>query len=189
MNFLAHIYLSGENQELKFGNFIGDWVKGRDYNNYPEIIRNGIILHRKIDTFTDKHPFFLKSVYRLRQIYGKHAGIVVDILYDHYLASNWSKYSNVSLKKFSKQFYRIIIRYYKFLPPKGKNFIPYFICRDRLVCYADLSCFENVISLMSRYTSLPEKTNKAMTLIKNNYKEFETDFKLFFKDAIENFKP
>ena len=28
MNFLAHLYLSGEDEELLIGNFIADYVKG-----------------------------------------------------------------------------------------------------------------------------------------------------------------
>jgi len=36
-------------------------VKGRDYLKYPELIRKGIILHRHIDGFTDRHPVVHRS--------------------------------------------------------------------------------------------------------------------------------
>ena len=70
MNVLAHIYLSGDSDEIIIGNYIGDYVKGRDYLKYPELIRKGIIIHRHIDDFTDRHPVvhrsqrfsFLKSI-------------------------------------------------------------------------------------------------------------------------------
>jgi len=32
MNFLAHIYLSGDNKDIKLGNFFADWVKGSEKN-------------------------------------------------------------------------------------------------------------------------------------------------------------
>ena len=56
MNFLAHIYLSGNNDLLKIGNFMAYGIRGNDYLDYPEGIQKGIILHREIDTFKDSHP-------------------------------------------------------------------------------------------------------------------------------------
>ena len=182
MNFLAHIYLSGDNEEIKFGNFIGDWVKGRQYNNFPENIKKGILLHRQIDTFTDKNSVYLESKKKLRVVYGKYAGVVCDILYDHFLAKNWEQYSNQSLKKYAKEFYSILIKYYKFIPLKGKKIVPFFISRNRLLCYADLSCFRKVLFLMSKYTSLPNKTDEGIEIIKNNYKELSKEFELFFNE-------
>ena len=60
MNYLAHVYLSGSDEFLCIGNFIGDHVKGKAYFDYPETIQNGILLHRKIDYFTDQHFLFKK---------------------------------------------------------------------------------------------------------------------------------
>jgi acyl carrier protein phosphodiesterase len=54
MNFLAHIYLSGDNDLIKIGNFMADF--GKQFKNYPVDVQKGIILHRAIDTFTDAHP-------------------------------------------------------------------------------------------------------------------------------------
>jgi len=53
MNFLAHLYLSGDNKEVRLGNFIGDAVKGNSLDRFPEMIRAGIWLHREIDSYTD----------------------------------------------------------------------------------------------------------------------------------------
>ena len=83
MNFLAHIYLSGDNDLIKIGNFMADGVRGNDYLDFPEEIQKGIILHRAIDTFTDAHPIFRKSKHRLHEKYGHYSGVIIDILYDH----------------------------------------------------------------------------------------------------------
>ena len=69
MNFLAHIYLSGDNDLIKIGNFMADGIRGRQYEKYPLEIQKGIILHRAIDTFTDAHPIFRQSTKRLHQNY------------------------------------------------------------------------------------------------------------------------
>jgi len=182
MNFLAHIYLSGEDEEVQFGNFIGDWIKGNKYENYPEKIKKGIILHRKIDTFTDSNKISLDSSKRMRAVYGKYAGVVVDILYDHFLASNWEKYSNISLKQYSKNFNKVVRKHYKFLPKRAKSFAPLFLLNNRLVCYANLECFEDVLVKMSIYTSLPDKTKEAIIHIKQNYSEYASEFEAFFKE-------
>jgi len=35
MNFLAHIYLSGEDDFVKIGNFMADSIRGSQYLDYP----------------------------------------------------------------------------------------------------------------------------------------------------------
>ena len=182
MNFLAHIYLSGNNEELKFGNFIGDWIKGNKYMNYKGDIRRGILLHREIDGYTDSHPMVDLSVERLRPAYGKHAAVAVDILYDHYLAKNWENYSEVPLKKYVKEFHLYVLTHFHLLPSGAKRFAFPFIRNRRLLCYADLRCFEDVLEKMAIYTSMPDKVSEAMNIIRLYYKDFEEEFKDFFED-------
>ena len=86
MNYLAHVYLSGSDQNIMIGNFIADSIKGSKYLEYPIAIQKGILLHRKIDSFTDHHPSFRNSTKKLHQRYGHYSGIIVDIFYDHFLA-------------------------------------------------------------------------------------------------------
>ena len=93
MNFLAHIYLSGTDEKILVGNFMGDYVKGRDYLKYPEDIRKGLLLHRQIDFYTDNHPIVKNSKKRIESVYRKYSGIIIDIFYDYFLATNWPDYS------------------------------------------------------------------------------------------------
>lgn len=78
MNYLTHIYLSGENEKVLVGNFIGDYVKGKNFEKFPENIQCGILLHRQIDTFTDSHPKFIEAKRKLRDDFGLYSGIIVD---------------------------------------------------------------------------------------------------------------
>ena len=87
MNFLAHIYLSGDDDELKIGNFIADSVKGKKFSQFPDQVQKGITLHRKIDSYTDSHPIVRESVLRLFPKYGHYSSVIVDILYDHFFSS------------------------------------------------------------------------------------------------------
>ena len=61
MNFLAHIYLSGDNEMIAIGNFIADGIRGKQYKKFQKDIKTGILLHRQIDTFTDAHPIVRQS--------------------------------------------------------------------------------------------------------------------------------
>lgn len=105
MNFLAHIYLSGDSDLVTIGNFMADGIKAKDYRKYEREIQIGILLHREIDTYTDAHPTVRKSTKRLHKKYGHYSGVIVDILYDHFLAKNWHRYSKIPLNKYVEDFY------------------------------------------------------------------------------------
>src|SRR5690606_29576564 len=104
MNFLAHIYLSGNDDLIRIGNFMADGIKGKDYEEYPEKLKTGILLHRFIDTYTDAHPIVRESTKRLHSKYHHYSGVAVDMFYDHFLAKNWSRYSDEPLDEFVQQF-------------------------------------------------------------------------------------
>lgn len=95
MNILFHLYLSGSDPELLVGNFMGDFVKGPLDNTYPPRIRQGLLLHRKIDAFAQRDVHFQRSRLRLPPHYGLYRGVLVDLFYDHFLAKEWSFWSGV----------------------------------------------------------------------------------------------
>ncbi len=185
MNFLAHIFLSGDNEAVKFGNFIGDWVKGKSYNNFPQEIQKGILLHRKIDSYTDSHKTVKKSILKIRQAYGKYSGVVTDILYDHFLAQNWQIYSESSLKDYVNEFSKIVFENFDTVPQSAKIFVSPFIRRKRLICYSDINCFAKVLRKMAVYTSMPNKVKEVMRIINENYEDFLSDFTTFFPEIID----
>ena len=190
MNFLAHIYLSGDNELLKIGNFMGDGVRGNDYLDYPEEIQRGIILHRAIDTFTDAHPIFRKSKHRLHEKYGHYSGVIIDILYDHFLAKNWTLYSNESLEDFVTNFYKSLENHYAILNKKTKNLMPYMIKNNWLGSYATVAGIEVILFQMDYRTKHRVNMQEAIVELKNFYTEFEKEFTAFFeelKDMVVDF--
>jgi len=183
MNFLAHIFLSGDDDDLKFGNFIGDWIKGKKFKKYSSAVQKGIILHRHIDSYTDSHPIVHKSIVRLRPAYGKYAGVAVDILYDHFLAANWSDYLSESLESYINKFHKLILNRFVKLPKKARRFAYPFIGNKRLLCYKDLHCIEDVFNKMAIYTSMPDNAEQAMPIINNFYDLFKKEFESFFSEV------
>jgi acyl carrier protein phosphodiesterase len=185
MNFLAHVYLSGDNDEIRVGNFVADWIKGSDYNDYSPNIRKGIILHRSIDTFTDTHPIVKKSKSRLAGDYGKYAGIIIDIFYDHFLARSWEKYSRTPLNEYSTRLYLVLEQYLEIFPDEIRDFIPRFIRHRWLDTYASTEGIGRVLKGMSRHTSLPDHTDAAIQILLSFYEDFNSEFQEYFPQLIE----
>ncbi|WP_299114131.1 ACP phosphodiesterase [uncultured Winogradskyella sp.] len=185
MNFLAHIYLSGENKLITIGNFVGDGVRGNKYKNYPREIQIGIQLHREIDTFTDAHPIFRRSTKRLHKFYGHYSGVIVDIFYDHFLAKNWTTYSDVPLSDFIQDFYRSLNQNFDSLPPRFKRLTPIMIEGNWLLSYATLDGIQLVLNGMNHRTKGLSKMNQATKELKMYYNAFENDFTEFFTELIE----
>jgi acyl carrier protein phosphodiesterase len=188
MNFLAHIYLSGQTDQMKIGNFIGDYVKGRKYRNYPEYIKKGILLHRKIDSFTDNSPIPQRLKSLLKPYYRRYSGIVIDLFYDHFLANNWGYFSDVPLEDFISRFYDLLYKYFDYLPERVQNFVPHMIQHNRILSYRDIQGLYHALKVMVRTTSLPDKTDEGIVVLNEHYNTFNENFLEFFPTLIKHVK-
>ena len=184
MNFLAHIYLSGDDEDITIGNFIADGIKGKKYLKFPLKIQKGILLHRGIDSYTDQHPVVKQSTARLHKNYGHYSGVIVDILYDHFLAKNWNQYHSQPLDKFVTNFYELLRKNYDTLPARIQKMIPYMISDNWLLSYATSEGIAKVLSQMNIRTKGISKMNLAVNELENYYSDFEAEFTLFFADLI-----
>lgn len=180
MNYLAHIYLSGTNDLLKIGNFMADSIKGNDYEKYAPEIKKGILLHRHIDSFTDSHPIYRRSKHRLHEKYGHYSGVIMDILYDYFLAKNWSKYSDEKLEDYANDFYQLLQDNYDILTERIKRIMPYMIARNWLVSYATIEGIEMILFQMDYKTKHRANMQEAIVELQDFYSEFESEFFLFF---------
>lgn len=184
MNFLAHIFLSSDNELLTIGNFAGDAVKGKDFTHFPAAMQAGIQLHREIDTFTDAHPVVRQSTKRLHKNYSHYSGIIVDIFYDHFLAKNWERYSDIPLSVFVEDFYRCLNKHFDLLPARIKVLTPFMIKENWLLSYTTMEGIQKVLNGMNRRTRGRSKMNRAITELQDHYQAFEDDFTLFFDDLV-----
>ena len=184
MNYLAHIYLSGTNDLLKIGNFMADSIKGHDYEKFDSEIKKGILLHRHIDSFTDMHPIYRQSKHRLHEKYGHYSGVIMDIAYDHFLAKNWSKYSNEKLEDYAADFYQLMQDNYEILTERTKGMLPYMIGRNWLVSYATIAGLEMILFQMDYRTKHRAHMQEAIVEIQDFYAEFESEFFQFFEELV-----
>ncbi|MDR0667101.1 MAG: ACP phosphodiesterase [Prevotellaceae bacterium] len=153
MNYLAHIFLSSS-PAVQVGNFIGDFVKGQQVAQYPPDMQEGIWRHRAIDRFTDTHPVVLEARAALREPFGRYAGVLLDMYFDHLLAVRFSDYSTVGLSVFARRFYGSLWRRRRLLPPEVRRFMWHFILSNRLCRYASLEGLQGSLAIMS----CPEKS-------------------------------
>lgn len=182
MNFLAHIYLSGENDLIKIGNFMADGIRGKQFEHFPDDIQKGIILHRFIDTYTDSHDIFRQSTKRLHEKYHHYAGVIVDIIYDHFLAKNWTKYSDEKLEDFINRFYNSLHDNYAVLTEKTQDLMPYMIERNWLLSYRTVEGIHQILTQMDRRSKNISKMQFASEELKQYYTDFEKEFTIFFED-------
>lgn len=185
MNYLSHLYLSGPSDGVKLGNFIGDYVKGNRFSLYPPEIRKGILLHRQIDSFMDEHPLSHASAELFRARYTRFSRVIIDVVYDHYLAKNWDKYSDQSLHDFVNEVHKLFITNYFILPPQVRQFLPFLIRSRRMENYQHLSGIEKTLKIMANHTVLPDHSAWAVEQIVKNDRQLQEQFTGFFEDIRE----
>ncbi|MCE2612234.1 acyl carrier protein phosphodiesterase [Flavobacteriaceae bacterium D16] len=184
MNFLAHIYLSFDDDEVAIGNFIADSIRSRAYTHLPDKIQKGIQLHRAIDTYTDSHVLHKQSSKRLYPIYRHYSRVIVDIFYDHFLAKNWLQYSDTPLDRYVGDFYYLLERNYNLLPKGVQRMMPYMITDNWLLNYGNIEGIGKVLNGMNRRTQNKSKMNLAVNELQTYYADFEDDFTRFFDDLV-----
>lgn len=182
MNFLAHIYLSGDNDLIKIGNFMADGIRGKQFENYHPEIQKGIILHRFIDTFTDAHPVFRQSTKKLHENYHHYAGVIVDVFYDHFLAKNWNLYSDEKLEDYTERFYKSLQENHTILTLKTQNLLPYMTKYNWLVSYQTVEGINRILTQMDSRTNNQSKMRFSTLELEKYYPEFEAEFTIFFEE-------
>jgi len=184
LNFLAHIYLSGDSPELRIGNIIGDYIKGNQYTNYPELIRQGIVMHRDIDRFTDSHQIVKHTNHLFTERYHKYSGIVTDILYDHFLANLWSNYSADKFNLYIKGIYHLLKDNWEIIPFEMQEFASRCMENNWIKSYAEIDGIGRILWMMSQRTSLPDESKFAIEVLNSKYTMIEDMFREYFPQLV-----
>ncbi len=184
MNFLAHLYLSCDNEDLLIGNMIADFIRNKEVANYPESVQKGIHLHRQIDSYTDNHPIVRQGTHRLQAVHRKYSPVVIDILYDYLLVKNWGRYSGQSLSSFTKYVYEILERRMDDMPLKLQKRLPGMIKGDWLTSYGTISGLSFVFDNMEKRAKFSAHFSEAPKSLLMNYEAYNEEFNQFFPEVI-----
>jgi acyl carrier protein phosphodiesterase len=182
MNFLAHLFLSGNPGELMVGNFIADSVRGNSLLTYSPAIQNGIRLHRLIDAYTDQHDIPAQSKKMLYPGHGKYASVITDIFYDHFLAVHWRDYADMEFRLYINTIYDFLGKHYSSFPDRSKRFYNYMIQYDILYAYRSVDGIDQVLKGMARRARFNSGMEKASIELQKEYHLYSDQFKLFFPE-------
>jgi acyl carrier protein phosphodiesterase len=182
LNFLAHLYLSGDNHQVMVGNFMADRIRSSQMAALLTDMAVGVQLHRFIDHYTDTHPVVAQSKERLRADFGKYAPVIVDVFYDHFLAAQWEKYHNESLEEYSGHCYGVIYAHKDFLPERVRFMFGYMRRDNWLLSYRELNGIRTALRNMSMRARHTDNMHHSLALLKKNYSDFQAEFDAFFSD-------
>jgi len=190
MNYLAHAYLSFNDPQLLVGNLISDFVKGKKKLDYPEGIRNGITLHRAIDSFTDTHESTRQAKLFFREAYGLYSGALVDVLYDHFLANDLKEFPEQGpgpgLAAFAERCYEQLSPYEPVFPERFRRMFPYMRSQNWLYNYRFKQGILNSFEGVSRRALYMASPARAGELFETHYQELGACYQSFFP-AVKDF--
>jgi acyl carrier protein phosphodiesterase len=184
LNYLCHLYLSGDEPEILVGNFMGDFVKGRVGDNYPLLLRQGIVLHRRIDSFTHNHPLYRRSKQRISPLYGLYRGVLVDLFYDHLLAAEWSYWSEETMTSYLKRVRLIVEEKLHCMPERLQGFVP-MIFEELIPSYREVEGIGRALERMSRRLKRPNPLAGGEKELERNYVGLREDFRSFMPSIRE----
>lgn len=192
MNYLAHLYFADGTDASIVGNLLPDFVRGatkRISAKYGLDVMAGFFCHRFVDAFTDTHAAFITSKRRLDPALGLLRGVVVDVAYDHLLATQWSQYHDTPLSVFTTQCYDALERSIALLPERLQRGLPFWRELDLLGSYASLDgihvALERIADRVERRTGRRFDLAGELRTFEAQRESFVADFARFFPALIK----
>lgn len=175
------------NADALAGAYLGDFVRGRvdDLVDLPVLTRQGITLHRKVDAFTDAHPIWRESADRLPSGLRRLAGIVIDIVYDHYLCRHWDRYSETPLPEFAQLCYGSLLSRTQFMEEDARRGVRRMQEQDWIQTYLEPEGIDLAFRRLSRRSRALVELPKATESFRNSYDELEQDFLAYYPKLIQ----
>jgi len=180
MNFLAHTYLSPQNDIVMLGNLSGDFVKGRIMSGINEDIIKGVKLHREIDTFTDGHEKFKNAKRIISPYFNHYSGVLIDMFFDYFLAKKWNEQNPLQLKTHIKRVYKVGIDNYLILPEKFQPVLPKMIEYDWLSMYSTHNGLKTILSQMTNRINKKAMLHEGVDLLMEHEVQLEDLFNEFW---------
>lgn len=183
MNFLAHLLLAGDNEGLRLGAMLGDFVRGKHaLAEFDEDIQRGIMLHRHIDAFTDSLPGISELRSWFLPPFRRYGGIIIDLAFDFELANRWNGYSETSLEDFDQGVREMLARHDKQLTGQLKGFMRYADRRGLFTAYREESEILYSLRGVGRRLSRPNPLHRVDEL----WGDFEPRVSACFEPVFED---
>lgn len=182
MNILAHALLAGDDVALRLGGAMGDFVHGTPGDHLPARVRDGIYLHRAIDTFTDSHREVRAARERFEPPFRRYAGIFLDMWFDYCLANDFARWSSTPLATFSTGLRRELHEADRLLPDGLKRFLGYMDANDLPAGYADAKAIGKALQGISQRLSRANPVGEVLPLLLARHEALHAGFERFFPE-------
>jgi acyl carrier protein phosphodiesterase len=182
MNFLAHAFLSFNDDGILAGNMISDFVKGKKKFDLPMPIQQGIALHRFIDSYTDDHLANRELKLIFKPHYGLYSSPIMDVLLDHFLATDSSIFDDDSLLGFSNNIYQQLEQYEGYFPAPFARMFPYMRSQNWLYHYRFHEGVRNSLGGLVRRAKYLGEVDTAFALFEKHHETLRAGYNEFFPD-------
>jgi acyl carrier protein phosphodiesterase len=184
MNHLAHAFLAGADDEVLLGGLLGDFWRGAPDRQWPAAIRVGIVLHRKIDVYTDSHADVAAARALFVPPLRRYAGILLDVYFDHVLAADWAAHAREPLAALSARVDNLLRQNRSWLPPQLNRFAEYFNHAGLFETYADRDMIERVLAGIGRRLKHDNPLATAGPALWQRDAKLSAVFSRFFPDLV-----
>ena len=188
MNYLAHMLCSDDSPASMLGNFLADFVKGDVAGRFPREVVEGIRHHRRADHFTDSHEVFGESRRLISGPRRRYAGVIIDVLYDHFLATNWDQYCSTGLDEFVGRVYENLGRHRCVVPHPVPMVIEKMAREDWLRSYGTADGIDRTFRRISRRLTRENPLDSAIEELERNYDPLRDHFRSFFPQVLAQFR-
>lgn len=185
MNYLAHAWLARHADDAILGALLGDFVHGQSaLQDWSPPVRAEIVRHRHIDRYTDNHPVVTASRVQFGEL-RRYAGIVLDVYFDHCLARDWSRWSDIPLDDFTARVYRVLQEHHDTLPPRLQAIAPHMAAHDWLGSYRERTSVDRTVhGIATRLSRNGDRLVACLPVLRQNETAIDATFEAFFSDLI-----
>ncbi len=183
MNFLAHVFLARHSDDAMLGALLGDFVGTAGLAGYAPEVQREILLHRKVDSYTDRHPAVLEAKRHFPEGRRRYAGILLDVYFDHLLARDWHRHHGGDLDAFNRHFYGVLLAHLPVLPPKLQAIAPHMASHDWLGAYRDRDTVDHAVTrIATRLSRKGERLVECITILRRHEADVQQRFEVFFPE-------
>jgi acyl carrier protein phosphodiesterase len=161
---------------------ISDFIKGKKKFDYPTVIQQGITLHRIIDTYTDGHVITRAAKEIFRPAYRLYSGAIIDVLYDHFLASDRNEFPDEALYNFSQQVYGDLEKQSQWHPPGFAKMFPYMSSQNWLYKYSTMDGTKRSLAGLVYRAAYLTESDTAFELFEKYYQPLQDYYRQFWHD-------
>lgn len=185
MNYLAHLFLSDNQDDLRFSNFLTDMMTIKEVRALPEKFHKGVALHRFIDEFTDHHPVNKNRIKQMHPYFKKYASVVLDVFFDYFLFENWSNYTSLSFSDFSTMQYHGILNHRQYIPVRLEKTVMSMVNHHFLNSYTSVKGIEHTFARIEKRAKFETGFDQASEVMMDMKQDLNHDFNLFFPELLE----